>query len=168
MNGRTARKCSITANQCRKIHALKNAMAMTDDEYRALLHGMHGVETCTVLSLHAAGALIEELEGMAISAEVWKRKEGSRQRFNELSGRSNDMATPAQLRKIEAIWQEVSRVEDPTSRAKALRSFIERTAKVSDLRFLSREGSTKIINALTTMQKHKLKASGEKKQIQTA
>lgn len=143
---------AITANQCRKIHALKNAMAVKDEDYRAMLQNLFGVESSTALSFHSAGHLIEKMEEIAVDMGVWTRKGGAVQRFNELAGRKAGMATPAQLRKIEAVWEEVSRIEEPVARGKGLRVFVERTAKVSDLRFLDQAGATKVINGLTAMQ----------------
>ena len=152
MKSNARKKKPITANQCRKIHALKNALALSDDEYRAMLHGLYGVVSSTELSLKAAGHFIEELEGIAVNSGVWRRKEQKKGRYDELSGTRPGMATPAQLRKIESQWAEVSRA-DPDERRKALRHFLERIAKISDLRFLCRDGATKVINALSAMQK---------------
>ncbi len=142
----------ITANQCRKIHAMKSAMGMADEDYRAMLRGMFGGESSTHLSFQAAGQLIEEMEAKAVGMGVWTHKGGAVQRFNELADRKGSMATPAQLRKIEAVWEEVSRINDPDLRAKALRNFVERTAKVSALRFLDKGRATKVLNGLKAMQ----------------
>ena len=153
MKGQTKNKRSITANQCRKIHALKNSMALTDEEYRSFLMCLFGVDSSTALTFHTAGLFIEEMEKKAVNFGVWTPKADTKQRFNKLAGRRRDMATPAQLRLIESLWLGVSHSEDTTARAKALQSFVERTAKVSNMRFLTREGATKVINGLNAMQR---------------
>jgi len=139
----------ISKQQIRAIHTLKNAAGMDDDTYRAMLREFDGVESSTALTLRQADALIDDLKRKAGQEPRQQRKAT---RHNDLEGRPG-MATPPQLRKIEAIWSEVSRAEDPESRAKALRSIVGRIAKVSDLRFLDREGASKVINALEAMKK---------------
>lgn len=142
---------SITGNQCRKIYGLKAAIAMTDEGYRAMLQDLFGVESSTDLTFQAARELIEGME--EIAGELG-RTGGSRSNpFNDLAGRKGGMATAAQLRKIDAIWEDVSCIEDPTLRAKELRGFVEKTAKVSALRFLDQGGATKVLNGLKAMRK---------------
>ncbi len=158
MKGQAKNKRPITANQCRKIHALKNSMALTDEEYRSFLMCLFGVDSSTALTFHTAGLFIEEMEKKAVNSGVWTPKAGTKQRFNEMAGRRRDMATPAQLRVIESIWQGVSYAEDTTARAKALQIFVERTAKVSNMRFLTKEGATKVINGLNAMQRQVVKS----------
>ncbi|QSV44908.1 regulatory protein GemA [Geobacter benzoatilyticus] len=141
----------ITRGQISAIHTLKTRLGMDEESYRALLQEFGGVESSKELSWFQADELIDEM----------KRKAGQKPQVNHkgkrhrsLEGRAG-MATPAQLRKIEAVWAEVSRVEDPEERAKALRSFVGKIAQVSDLRFLDRRGVAKVIAALTAMQKRR-------------
>lgn len=141
----------ITAVQVKKIHALKNAMDIDDDLYRFILGDMFQVASSKELDKHQAGRLIEEMEAKAVELGRWERRPDKRERFRNLARRAG-MASPEQLRKIEAMWSEVSRVPQPEERTKALRHFIERVAKVSDLRFLDIEGAGKVLNALKAMQ----------------
>jgi hypothetical protein len=138
----------VSGQQIKAIHALKNAIGMDDASYRLLLQEFSGVTTSKALTMRQAEALIQDLKCKA-GQEAWTRKEGGR--HADLEGRPG-MASPAQLHKIEATWDEVSRAEDTEARAKALRSFIQRVAKVSDVRFLNREGAGKVINALKAMK----------------
>lgn len=141
----------ISGQQIKAIHALKNALVMDDASYRFLLQESAGVTTSKALTMRQAEALIQDLKCKA-GQESWTRNEGGR--HADLDGRSG-MATSAQLRKIEATWSEVSRAENEEDRAKALRSFIRRIAKVSDLRFLDRAAAGKVINALEAMKSRK-------------
>jgi phage gp16-like protein len=143
----------ITAAQIKKIHALKSTLALDDDTYRAILYQTFRVDSSKKLTVDQAGRLIEAIEEKAVTAGTWEKQEPRRQKFNSLEGRSGSMATPPQLRKIEAMWQDVTRAEEPESRRKALRHFLERIAKVSALRFLDQDGAGKVINALQIMQK---------------
>ncbi|MEA5113222.1 MAG: regulatory protein GemA [Geobacteraceae bacterium] len=137
-----------SGKQIKAIHALKTAIGMDDSSYRLLLQEFAGITTSKALNMGQAEELIEDLKCKA-GQQAWTRKEGGQ--HSDLAGRPG-MATPAQLRMIEAIWKKVSRAEDTEARTKALRAFIQRIAKVSDLRFLDREGAGKIINALESMQ----------------
>lgn len=142
-------KQSISKQQIKAIHALKNAVSMDDETYRAMLKEFGNVESSTALSFQQADALIDDLK---CKAGQEPRQQRNANRHNNLEGRPG-MATPPQLRMIEAMWREVSRAENPEDRALALRSIVKRIAKVSDLRFLDKEGAAKIINALEAMKK---------------
>jgi len=137
----------INKQQIKAIHSLKNAIGMDDATYRAMLREFGGVETSTALTSRQADALIEDMK-LKIGQKPWFRRKADR--HVDLEGRPG-MATAPQLRKIEASWDDVSRVADPEQRTKALRSFVFRVAKVSDLRFLDRAGAGKVINALEAM-----------------
>jgi hypothetical protein len=63
------------------------------------------------------------------------------------------MATPAQLRKIDALWGCCSRARDREKRDKALRAFLSNHFKIADLRFIKQDKVGKIISALEHMKK---------------
>jgi len=63
-----------------------------------------------------------------------------------------DRASSKQLRMIESVWHDVSRQTDPEARGTALRRFVARTAKVDDIRFLTKAGATQVLTALTKMR----------------
>jgi len=150
----TAQNEPIQKYQVKKIHALKSALQWDEETYRAVLCDGFGVTTSKELSTVQAGLLIRNLESKAIALGVWVLRNGKSKKHDDLNGRGG-MATPPQLRKIEATWQEVSRASDPASRSKALRTFVMRVAKVSDLRFLDQDGASKVINALNKMKDQK-------------
>jgi len=145
---------AITGRQIKQVHVLKNCLGLDDPTYRTVLREGFRVDSSKQLNTVQADLLIRDLELKAVAAGVFEQRPGRRKKFEDLSGRGG-MATPAQLRKIEAMWQDVSRASDPEQRRKALRSFVERVAKSSDLRFLDQDGAGKVINALKKMSQPK-------------
>jgi len=145
----------INPGQIKKIHTIKSALSLDDDTYRELLFNSFRVVSSKQLNFSQAEDLIREMEKIAIASGVWdscrKKRQGGG-KFEELNLRRG-MATPAQLRKIEAMWSEISRIDDIDARQKGLRTFLERIAKVSALRFLDSAGAGKVINALNAMTK---------------
>ena len=156
---------SITTEQIKMIHTLKNAMTLDDQVYRESIYNLFRVTSSKDLDCEQATSLIEVMKDTALKFGVWEERADKRKRFNDL-GERGGMASPEQLRKIEAQWQEVSRVEQPEDKAKALRHFVERIAKVSDLRFLDFAGAGKVLNALKAMLAKK--TGGKRKSSKTA
>ncbi len=137
----------------RKIHALKNALALSEDEYRlTLLHNFR-VDSSKMLTGGQQEELIKEMESQATERGVWQKYEG-KARF-ESYGKRSGMASPAQLRKIEALWKDASDTRDQKSRAKALRSFLNRHFKIADLRFLDQATTNKVIHTLNHIVRQK-------------
>jgi len=77
---------------------------------------------------------------------------GFKERYEEL-GRREGMATPAQLRMIEAMWMDVSRMPNHTAKERALQGFLKRITGVDDLRFLESWMVQKVVRAITAMQR---------------
>ena len=61
------------------------------------------------------------------------------------------MATPKQLRMIEALWFKVSRQTNDTDRKNALNSFIQRIIGVQNIRFLKKTDINKLKKAMENM-----------------
>lgn len=153
----------ITAAQIKRIHTIIHILGISDENYRAALESRFGVTTCKDLTLLQAKSFIDELQELAHKdqqerysrerAAARARAEAERpKKFDELDNRPG-MASAAQLRKIEAMWADISIVDDLEARARALRRFVSRVAKVDGLRFLDSESAGKIINALNAMQR---------------
>jgi len=141
----------ITPGQVKKIHALIAAIGFSDDTYRDILWTRYEVVSSKKLVSFQAGQLIEDLEEFAIRKGFWKKSD-FKQKYESLDGRPG-FASSAQLALIESTWAKVSRMETPDLKARALRRFLFKVAKVSDLRFLHQSGAGKVINALRRMQK---------------
>lgn len=63
------------------------------------------------------------------------------------------MATPGQLRKIEAMWMGVSKMPTYPAREKALKGFLKRITGVEELRFIESWRVQKVIRAVEAMRK---------------
>jgi hypothetical protein len=138
----------ITPAQIKKLHALKSVLELDDAAYRVAL-ATCGVETSKALSFSGAAELIDDLERKAVSAGRWEKRPRP-----ATENRREGFASPAQLALIESLWAEVSTAPD---RKTALRHFVTRQAKVSDLRFLRDCDASKVICALKAMRTQKIK-----------
>ncbi|MCX5785691.1 MAG: regulatory protein GemA [Elusimicrobia bacterium] len=136
----------ITPAQIKRIHTLKNALEMTDTQYRAALEQFH-VFSSKQLTEAQAGQFASELENVAVSKGKWVRPY---RKYQHLGGR-RDMATPKQLRMIEAMWGDVSRAGTNADRAAALKKFLQRfdISTMEDIRWYD---VRKIVAALKAMQ----------------
>ena len=149
----TVRSSDITGAQIRKIHVLKNKLNFTDDNYRANLLSFFGVESSKSLNYDQADIFIKKLEEDAVMAGVWAEDHWP---YRDLDDRPG-MATSRQIRKIKALWRDVSRAENSKNREKGLRTMLLRIVKVSDVRFLKINMVKKIIKAFEEMKKQKEK-----------
>ena len=145
----------ITKKQIKKIHTLKGAIGMNKDQYRRMVQEIHGFSgTSKDLSFNEAETLVQRLEAIAIPMGVWKRYEvrQSKKKYDDL-GKRKGMASPRQLRMIEAMWKDASWTHDEAKRQVALRRFIFRIAAVDDIVFLTSQGANKVITAIQSMKR---------------
>lgn len=153
----------ITAAQVKRIHTILHILGVSDENYRAGLESRFGVTTCKDLSVTEAKSFLDELEKLAIETDRErynaKMEEAARQfeekqpkRFDNLDNRAG-MASAAQLRKIEAMWEEISIIPEAAPRARALRRMVQKISGVADMRFLDSQGAGKVINGLNAMIK---------------
>jgi hypothetical protein len=149
---------SITPMQIKKIHALKNRLGWTDEQYREYLmtEGDGFALSCKDLSEDEAEKLIRKMELAAAAKGVWKRfGSGGVKKYDELGERPG-MASPKQLRMIEAMWAEASKYKRNTeARERALRYFLHRIAGVDRLEFLEQGQVQKIIKAIFKMKERR-------------
>lgn len=143
----------ISFSQIKQIHTLKAIVRLDDELYKEMLMGF-GVATCKDLTYTEAEIFLDILSEKAIAAGKWQRP---RSNFIELENRGNDMATPAQLRKIEAMWRDISYIKSNESVKKSLRIFLQKHFKISDLRFVDKTTATKIIHAINKINIGKIK-----------
>ncbi len=102
--------------QIARIHALKAEAGLSDGDYRALLGGWD-VASSKDLRFGEANEVIRALEGMVPG----KGRGGKK--YDDLRGRRG-MATPKQLRMLEAMWKDVSVFDDPKRRHEAWLRFL--------------------------------------------
>lgn len=149
----------ITKDQIKKIKTMVRLLGFDDGLYREILLTHFKVDSCKKLTFADAEYFIRWLENHAESTGKWTSYD-NKTKFDELDNRSN-MATPKQLRKIEAMWKDVSYHSDDKSRKAGLRLFLEKKCGVSDLKFLDKSQVRKIILILEDMQTRKGKTYGK-------
>ena len=113
------------------------------------------MSTCKKLSSTQAGELKRDLELLARGMGYDERTQADKRTRRREWARRPGMATPAQLRKIEAMWADVSRQRTAGAKRKALGAFLEKRFGVSDLGFVTHEMPGKIIHTLETMKRQK-------------
>ncbi|MDI1471907.1 hypothetical protein THER_1667 [Thermodesulfovibrio sp. N1] len=152
----------ITKGQIRIIHTLKNRLGWDESQYRGFLmwNTDRFVTSSLELSYEEAERIIIKMRHKAVMAGVWQDRQ---RKYDELDGREN-MATAAQLRKIEAIWAEVSRAKTEAERKKALRNLLWKKFRITDIRFLEDWQVRKVIKMLEAMKERKY---GKKKEEAT-
>lgn len=127
------------------LHIAKKDLALDDEVYRGILEAYAGVRSSVDLDRAGYNRVLSRFKELGFSPRP-KRK-----RFQNLSGRPG-MATPAQLRKIEAMWVTVS---DSTRPATTLRRFLFNRFRTTDLRMLTTATASNVIEALKAMQQTK-------------
>jgi hypothetical protein len=139
-----------SGQQIKIIHTLKSRLKLDESDYRALLSS-YGVESSKELSYLLAKELVSKLQTRAEAAQVSTPKE---KRFDKMGERPG-MATPAQLRKIEVCWMEVSRAPTDDAKRKALVVFLRNHFEVSALEWISSDMASKVIRTIQAMKKQK-------------
>lgn len=137
-----------TFAQIKKIHTLKNVLRLEDDLYLDMLMSF-GVQSSKDLTTTEAGIFLEILEEKAVLTNKWEIRN---KKYEELKSRDEDMATPSQLRMIEAMWREVCYVDSPDFAKQSLRKFIQKKFKIADIKFLTKKKAVKVIRAISAMK----------------
>lgn len=135
-----------TAKQRKKIGFLRKILNLTEECYRDVLAG-YGVSSSKNLSEFQAEKLIIQLHKNAISTGVLKPY-----KYNDLAARSKKMASPKQLRMIEAMWFNISFKKTDLERKTAFEHFICKITGKQKLRFLTAVDIRKIVEALKSMK----------------
>lgn len=136
-----------------KIHIAKKALAMSDEAYRRTLRQITGEDTARNLSAIQIAKVLNHFHRLG-----WKPEPGEpakaiqkeRKRFDDLGSRPG-MATPAQLRKIEALWMTGRGIRAKTRRA--MRHFLGNRFGISDPRFIDSRRVTPILAAIKRMSR---------------
>jgi len=139
----------ITNAQIKKIHALKKALNIDDDLYKELLLEFDALSSRD-LSYQDAAIFISSLEEKAVDIGVWKTYA---LKYSDLEDREN-MASPAQLRMIEAMWREICYFDNDDFAKSSLRKFLRGKFNVDDVMFLTKINANKVINAIKSIKKN--------------
>lgn len=137
------------------IHQITGLLGLPKDIYQEMLLSRYNVESSKDLTYKQATEFLTSLRKDAEEAGVWENKRSfNKYKFNNLEDRE-DMATPKQLRMIEAMWADYSKFNTQEERAKAFRSFIFKRFKLSDIKFIDKPTASKVIHALQKMVQQK-------------
>lgn len=149
-------KGRIAPSQIKAIHAVIHKLGMDDGDYRAILDSRYKAKSCKDLSWRQAEELLESLNGgkaeMRGSGKPHQRINASSHllKYQDMDGRPG-FASGAQLRLIDAMWNQVTRAEGYDAQEKALDGFCRRVAQVAGLRMVKGWQVEKIIKALEAM-----------------
>jgi hypothetical protein len=131
---------TITTRQIRLIKVACRALGLTDEEYRASLVHLAGVESSTQLDHAGFEALMGFFEWKGFKPLVAK---------GPSYGNRPGMASFAQIELIRAVWVEYTQGKGDEG---SLNKWLERCFKVSSLRFVTKEAAPKAITALKAMK----------------
>ncbi len=135
----------ITAAQIKKLHTLKKALAIQDEDYRAAL-GRFGVTSSKELTSDQAAHLLDAWEVLALQAGVWQLRPKS---GNQKTAKG--AASQAQLTMVRSLWSQVSRLRDSQARAAGLEAFVKRITKRDQLAWCTHRDIEKLVRALKAM-----------------
>lgn len=133
---------ALTKRQTALIHVAKTQLGLGDDDYRAVLRDEAGVESSRDLDNDGFDAVMARFKALGFRPTATP----------PAYGRRAGMATPAQVAYIRSLWQEYT---DGVGDDRSLGKWLQRTVKVSDLRFVSSTAARKAITGLRAMVEKK-------------
>ena len=142
----------ISFSQIKQIRTLKNILGLQNELYHEMLMSF-GVTTCKDLTFTEAKILLEILSEKAIVAGKWQHPN---KKYSDLESRDLDMATPAQMRKIEIMWSKLCYAQTRENIQKTLRKFIQKHFEISDIRFIDKTTAMKIIYVIGKIKTKKI------------
>lgn len=128
---------ALARKQLSVIHLAKKRLGLADDDYRAILTQEGGVSSAAELDGLGFQRVMDRLAALGFKSDWRERTLGDRP----------GMATPAQVEAVRRLWREWHGADDDA----ALGRWLDRSFKVSALRFLDREAVDKAINGLRAM-----------------
>ncbi len=133
---------SLTAKQSRLLHVVRRQLGLADDDYRAILWQEAGVESSKDLDAWGLEAVLRRFEALGFEPTA-----GAPRNAPELGWRLG-MASPGQVAFIRSLWRQYTKGEGDD---RSLGKWLERTYKVSALRFLTYKDAGRAITALRAM-----------------
>jgi len=141
-----------TNSQLAKIHIAKKEMGLDDDDYRFFLNRITGKESAKLLSDREADAVIDEFKRLGWVPKKRRTQTGDgspkKLKYEDLANRIG-MASPKQLRMIEAMWMTGSKIREKTPTS--LRSFLNNKFGISHLRFIEDHQVGKIVRSIKSI-----------------
>lgn len=139
----------------RTIHALVARIGMADEDYRAMLWDRFHANSSKDLNTRQSLELVASLHQLLPAEERAKHPRpqiaaGTRRRFDSLGTREG-MATPTQLRMLEASFVQRSRAETLPEKQEAFRVFLRNRCKVERIEWIQRGQVGPILRAIQSV-----------------
>lgn len=128
----------LSREQIALIHVAKDRVGMDEDDYRAVLRRVGGVESSRQLDAAGFTAVMKVFERCGFQSDAARKAFGNR----------TGMASAGQVQLIRKLWQEFAGAE---AADKSLGVWLDRKFKVSSIRFVTAAAAPKVIAALTAM-----------------
>jgi len=125
------------------VRVAKKQLGLVDEDYRAILLRVAGVETSKDLDARGFEHVMQQMAALGFGSDFTKNFYGHR----------SGMATPAQLNFVRKLWDEYKNGEGGEF---SLGKWMERTFKVSALRFTTKSQAQKAIIALKAMKTRRI------------
>lgn len=142
MPGRKA--AGLPAHKLALIHVAKRQLGMDDDDYRAVLHRVAGVESARGLTDAGFRQVMEVFAGLGFTSDSAEAN----------FGRRPNMASPGQVAAIRRLWANYTGGEGTDA---TLGQWLTKTWGISALRFLPAELAPKVLIALRAMCARRMK-----------
>ena len=133
----------MTPAKHRLLNAARRQLALDEDTWRAVLRQIGGVESATKLDAGSFDKLVKYLRANGFKAKTARAPLGDRP----------GMASAAQIDYVRSLWRQLTNGDDE----RALDRWLERSFKVSALRFLTPDVAQKAITGLRSMVARKVR-----------
>ena len=137
---------TLTNPQKAILHVAKTQLRLSDELYRSALAQIAGVTSSTELDRAGFEAMMGLFDNMG-----FKPLDPKGANYGERPG----MASWAQIELIRALWRELT--HRSYHGETELNKWLQRSFKLSSLRFLKKETAPKVITALKAMKAHQAK-----------
>ncbi len=134
-----------TNNQLAKIHIAKKDLDLDDYDYRFFLRTETGKSSAKLLTEQEATSVLDMFKRLGWTPKTSKPKS---KKYEDLANRDG-MASPKQLRMIEAMWMTGSNIREKNPAA--LRSFLNHKFGISDLRFIEDNQVGRIVRSIKSI-----------------
>ena len=138
-----------TRNHLAKIHIAKKQLGLSELNYRDLLRGVTGKESARDINNYQAAMVLAELKKLGWKEKKRKPQPGDGQlkklKYDDLANRLG-MATPKQLRMIEAMWMTGSNIREKN--IPSFLRFLKSRFEISGMRFIEEFDIHRIVKAI--------------------
>lgn len=136
----------------RIIHTLVSRVGLCDEDYRAMLWDRYQASSSKDLTRNQTNDLVAALHELLTDEErranpLPQIAADVRKRFERLGDREG-MATPAQLRMLEASWVQRSRAEDLAAKQAAFRAWLRDRFHIERIEWVPRDQVGRILRAI--------------------